>query len=125
MFERHKYYLMSERRKRVKFFSYLQPCVVHGKPIQPGATFYMGCAGLCTCGSGDSFSCVPLCAPQNYACAPGTEAKVEDMVIDTGSRECTCPSKRIKIWLHSFFYKNIIYKNIEAQICEIVRTFLE
>ena len=27
--------------------------------------------------------------------------------------------------LHSFFYKNIFYKNIEAEICEILRIFLE
>ena len=25
--------------------------------------------------------------------------------------------------LHSFFYKNIFYKNIEAEICEILRIF--
>ena len=25
--------------------------------------------------------------------------------------------------LHSFFYKNIFYKNIEAKICEILRIF--
>ena len=25
--------------------------------------------------------------------------------------------------VHSFFYKNIFYKNIEAQICEILRIF--
>ena len=28
------------------------------------------------------------------------------------------------LWLHSFFYyKNIFYKNIEAEICEILRIF--
>ena len=25
--------------------------------------------------------------------------------------------------IHSFFYKNIFYKNIEAEICEILRIF--
>ena len=30
-----------------------------------------------------------------------------------------------RIWrgIHSFFYKNIFYKNIEAEICEILRIF--
>ena len=29
----------------------------------------------------------------------------------------------IPITIHSFFYKNIFYKNIEAEICEILRIF--
>ena len=27
------------------------------------------------------------------------------------------------LYIHSFFYKNIFYKNIEAEICEILRIF--
>ena len=30
-------------------------------------------------------------------------------------------TKNVWIRLHSFFYKNIFYKNIEAEICEILR----
>ena len=26
-----------------------------------------------------------------------------------------------RIYVHSFFYKNTFYKNIEAEICEILR----
>ena len=29
-----------------------------------------------------------------------------------------------KLQVHTFFYKNIIYKNIEAEICQILRIFL-
>ena len=67
--------------------------MVDGQTIQPGAQFYMGCSGFCHCGSGDIFGCVPLCPLDNYNCLPGTEAQFEDMIVDTGSKLCRCPSK--------------------------------
>ena len=89
--------LSRKRIKNLQIHLFPQPCWMDNKGYNTGDIVYDDCSTKCTCEAW-GMNCEPVCPdPTPYPCFPGTTAQYEDMIIDIGSEQCRCPSKRIKI----------------------------